>query len=324
MTGHDMRYGTIPGIEKPVARLVQGTILLTTRRLRQAFALLDAVYALGGNAFDTAHVYGEGESERVLGRWMRSRGLREQVVIVSKGAHANADRRRLTPADITSDLQDSLVRLQTDVIDLYLLHHDDPAMPVGPVVETLDAHRRAGRIGAWGVSNWSHARVQEANAYAAAHGLTPVAASSPHFSLAAQVQPPWPGCLSIAGTGGRAARAWYAQARLPVLAWSSLAGGFFSGRFRRDNVGGFTRYFEQLCVATYASEENFRRLDRAEALAKKKGATLPQIALAYVLGQPLDAFALVGCQSGEEFADARRAVELTLTPDELATLDSGD
>src|SRR5882672_3214648 len=108
-----MKYGTLPGVSKPVARLAQGTTMLDGAAPDNILALLDGVLATGGNLFDAAHVYRGGESERMLGRWVRARGVREQVVIVTKGAHPNADRVRVTPFDITSDLHDSLARLQT-------------------------------------------------------------------------------------------------------------------------------------------------------------------------------------------------------------------
>lgn len=316
-----MQYGSVIGIDKPIARLVQGTVRVSSKDRDRSFALLDAVFALGGNTFDTAHVYANGDSERTLGRWIHERGVREQVVILTKGAHPNPDRARVTPFDITSDLYDSLARLNVDYIDLYLLHRDDPRVPVGPLIETLTGHQRAGRIRAFGGSNWSHARLQEANAYAAAHGLSPFAASSPNFSLAEQVQPPWPGCLSLSGPAGEAARAWYTQTHMPLFTWSSLAGGFFSGRFRRDNLASFTDYLDVVCVQAYGYEANFRRLDRALKLAVEKGLTLPQIALAYVLNQPANIFALVGCQTGDEFKANCEASAVMLTPEEMAWLE---
>ena len=104
---------------------------------------------------DTAHVYEGGDAERLLGQWFRDRpGVRERVVLVTKGAHPDGDRVRVTPADIASDLSDSIERLGGPV-DLYLLHRDDPAVDVGELVDALDAHRRAGDIGAFGVSNWT-------------------------------------------------------------------------------------------------------------------------------------------------------------------------
>ena len=316
-----MEYGTVPGITKPISRLVQGTVMIGSKDIDASFALLDAVLECGGNTFDTAHGYGNGDAERTFGRWLRDRGLRDQIVIIGKGAHHSQDRRRVTPFDITADLHDSLARMRVDAIDLYLLHRDDPTVPVGPIVEVLNEHLRAGKIRAFGGSNWTHERVAAANAYAAEHSLTPFAASSPNFSLAEQVKEPWLGCISISGPAGQAARDWYASAQMPLFTWSSLAGGFFSGRFQRDNLDTFESYLDQLCVQSYCYEDNFKRLDRARTLAEKKGLTIPQVALAYVLNQPLAIFALVGCQNGAEFRANAEASILRLSPDELAWLD---
>src|SRR5512134_3917844 len=169
-----MRYGKIPGLNKPVARVIQGgTMLGSDLDEAQSFALLDQVYELGCNTIDTAHVYSGGNSERVIGRWMQTRGVRDRIVIITKGAAHSDDRRRMTPFDIASDLHDSLARLKTDYVDLYLLHRDDPDLPVGPVINTLNEHLRAGRLRAFGASNWSHGRIESANAYARANGLEP-------------------------------------------------------------------------------------------------------------------------------------------------------
>src|ERR1051325_8602759 len=106
-----MRYGIVDGLDKPVSRLVQGTMPISSKKLDESFALLDSVLEQGGNAFDTAHIYGGGDCERVFGRWLSERGVREKVVILAKGAHHNQDRKRVTPFDIESDLHDSLARM---------------------------------------------------------------------------------------------------------------------------------------------------------------------------------------------------------------------
>lgn len=319
-----MRYGSIAGIDKPVARLIQGTVMVSSKDVEGSFALLDAVLAQGGTTFDTAHVYGQGDNERTVGRWVRERGVRDQVVIVGKGAHHNQDRRRVTPFDITADLHDSLARFQFDHIDLYLLHRDDPGVQVGPIIETLNEHQRAGKIRAFGASNWTHARIQAANQYAADHGLTGFAASSPQLSLVEQVQEPWPGCVSIGGPRGAEARAWYAASGLPLLTWSSLAGGFLSGRVRRDNLDSFDTYLDRLAVTSYATEDNLQRLERATAMAEAKGVSLPQLALAYVLHQPLNVFALTGANTADEFAVNAAALGIELTPGEMRWLEKDD
>jgi aryl-alcohol dehydrogenase-like predicted oxidoreductase len=186
-----MQYGTVEGVDKPVSRLVLGTMIISVQEPERSFALLDAVLELGGNTLDTAHGYAGGNSERGIGQWMAERGNREQVVVITKGCHHNADRKRVTPYDLAADLHDSLARLQTDYIDVYLLHRDDPDLPVGPIVEALNEHWQAGRIRAFGGSNWTHGRIQEANEYADAHGLRPFTASSPNYGLAEQVLDPW-------------------------------------------------------------------------------------------------------------------------------------
>lgn len=213
-----MKYGRIDGVEKPVARLVQGTTVLDPANPSTSFELLDAIFELGGTTFDTAQSYLDGDAERLLGRWMQERRNRDQVTVISKGCHYSIDRQRVTPFDLTSDLHDSLARLQTDHIDLYLLHRDDVTVPVADLMWALDAHIQAGKIAAIGVSNWSVSRIQEANRFAREHDLRPFVASSPNLSLAVQQEPPWPNTVSISGPAAAADRSWYRSTRFPILA----------------------------------------------------------------------------------------------------------
>jgi hypothetical protein len=119
------------GVNKPVARVIQGSTMMgTDLDEADSFALLDDDYERGCNTIDTAHVYGGGDSERIIGRWLEKRGLREKIVLITKGAAQSEDRLRITPFDIAADLHDSLARLKTDYIDLYLLHRDDTNVPV--------------------------------------------------------------------------------------------------------------------------------------------------------------------------------------------------
>ena len=319
-----MRYANLPGINKPVSRLVQGTMWMNRDNLDAAFASLDAFHAAGGNCFDTAHVYAGGASERVFGHWIHSRGVRDEVVILDKGAHHNQDRKRVTPFDIQADIQDSLARLNVDYIDLWLLHRDDPTQPVGPIVEMLNAEKKAGRIHGFGGSNWTVERLQEANAYAAAHNLTPFVASSPQFSLAVQQVSPWPDCVSLSGPAGHAARQWHRQNNVTLFVWSSLAGGFFSGRFRRDNLNTLTARYDQVAIRVYCFEENFQRQDRVEELAARKGVSVPHIALAYVYNQPEGIHALSGARTPDEVRVNVEAAEIELTGDEMAYLELKD
>lgn len=316
-----MKYGSVPGVDKKISRIVQGTIQINMRDEAEAFGVLDAVWEEGCTAFDTAHIYGGGANDRILGKWIRERGIGDEVVVLAKGAHHNGDRQRVTPFDIGADLHDTLARMQIDAVDLYVLHRDDPSVPVGPIVEALNGWVRAGKIRAFGGSNWTHTRIAEANEYARANGLVPFACSSPQFSLAEQVREPWANCISISGPQNEEARRWYAGADLPVFTWSSLAGGFLTGRYERDNLDALTTAQDKLVQESYCSEPNFRRLDRARELATEKNVTAAQIATAYVTHTPLNIFALIGSADREEFRANAAALDLGLTDREMAYLD---
>jgi aryl-alcohol dehydrogenase-like predicted oxidoreductase len=316
-----MRYGQITGVDKHFARIVQGTTVLDPGDEPASFALLDAVFADGGTTFDTAQSYLNGDAERVLGRWMAARGNHDQVVVITKGCHHTLDRQRVTPFDLTADLHDSLARLSVERIDLYLLHRDDPTVPVEELIGVLNAHIDAGKVAAIGASNWSIERIQAANQYAREQGMQPFVASSPNYSLAVQREEPWPNTVSISGPDETAARAWYRTTRMPIFAWSSLAHGFLSGYFRADRRDEPGTDFERDVLSTYGSDENFERLRRAEALAAEKGATVPQVALAFIFEQPLDVYAIVASRSREEFAANAAALDLSLTRTELDWLD---
>lgn len=312
---------SIPGCSKPVSRIVLGTMIINTEKKQESFAVLDAAYACGINAFDTAAVYAGGDSERCLGMWCAERGLREKIFILDKGCHHNADRRRVTPFDLAADLHDALARLKTDYIDLYMLHRDDPSVPVGRIVEALNEHIRAGRIKACGVSNWTLDRIREAIRYAEEHGLAPLAANSPNYGLAEQVDNPWgPGCVSLSGPQHKQERDWHAKTRMPVFAYSSLGRGLFSGRITRDN---FKDVADGACQRAYCHEVNFQRLDRAREIARRKGVNVTQIALAYVLNSPMSTFAIVGAESREEIDQCVAAGKIKLSDAELLWLETG-
>ncbi|MDI7276278.1 MAG: aldo/keto reductase [Anaerolineae bacterium] len=304
---HAMRYGRVDGIDLPVSRLVMGTMVLAERNLPFACALLDHFVELGGNCLDTAYVY---RTEGIVGQWLKLRGNRRQVVLIAKGAHTP----HCDPESLTRQLYESLDRFGTDYVDLYLMHRDNPGVPVGEFVDCLNEHRRAGRIRAFGGSNWTIERLEAANAYARARGLAGFAASSPNLALAVWNEPAWEGCLSA---DDAASRAWYGSTQMPLFAWSSQAGGFFSGRFRPGQSED-----PALCrvARVWFNDGNWRRLARAQELGERKGASALQVALAYVLCQPLNVFALIGPRSIEETRTSVQALGIALTPQELRWL----
>ena len=251
----------IEGLSKPVSRLMKGTDYFFHNSYEKASANLDAFLAIGGNSLDTANIYCGGQSEEVIGRYMQERGNRDQIVILTKGAHHDKKGPRANRAAIAADLKMSLERLQTDFIDLYGLHRDDPATPVDEIVEALNEHVAAGNVGAIGASNWTWQRIQEANDYAAANGLIGFSFSSPNLSLAKPNEPFWTGCVSA----DEETCAWHERVQLPLLSWSSQARGFFTERFtpeNRDNAD---------IVRVFYNDANWGRLERAKRLAADKG-----------------------------------------------------
>ena len=232
------------------------------------------------------------------------------MVILGKGAHTPS----CDPKNLTKQLLESLDRMKTDYIDLYMLHRDNLEIPVGEFIDVLNEHKRAGRIRAFGGSNWTLKRLQVANDYAKKHGLTPFVASSSNLSLAVWNEPMWADCVSVSDPESRA---WHHKTKMPLFAWSSQASGFFTGRF-----GAKDRNDPALSdiVRVWFDQGNFRRLERARELAKKKGVTANQIALAYVLCQPFEMYALIGPQTLEEIRTSAQALEVKLTPKELRWL----
>jgi aryl-alcohol dehydrogenase-like predicted oxidoreductase len=307
--GNLMNYGRITGLAQPVSRIVLGSMALDNERLPFSFSLLDNFLENGGNCIDTAWVYGGGSCEKAVGAWLAQRDNRDQIVLIGKGACTTA----CTPDLINKELLESLERLQTDHLDLYFMHRDNLRISVGEFVECLNEHHRAGRIRTFGGSNWTPERLAEANAYAASHGLVEFAASSPNFSLALWNEPMWSDCQTAADLP---TRHWYEQQSLALFAWSSQASGFFTGRFKPGDEATADREV----VRTWFNQANFRRLERANEMAARKGVTPTQIALAYVLCQPLNIYALIGPRTIEEMRSSLMALEVTLTPAELLYL----
>ena len=315
-----MIYGAIQGLSRPLPRIVFGTLQLANADAA-TFSLLDSMTEMGCYAFDTACAYGDGASEQVIGNWMETRNNRGEIIVIDKGAHPIGGRNRVDPESIKRDLQESLRRLKTDYIDLFLLHRDDPTVPVGPIIDLLNDLKNEGRVVLFGASNWNRKRLEEAREYAEKNGLFSFSVSSNQYSLAIQYDDPYPGTLSIKSSSDDPEWEWYKETQYPLLSWSSLARGFFSGKFTRDNLAGFTDPQSLISIRCYASEDNFVRLDRARLLAEEKGTTVPQIALAYIFQQPLNCFTVTGSLNPAHFKENIEALEIGLTDKEVAWLD---
>ncbi len=306
--GNSIPKRSIPGISKPASLVTLGFEFFPN--FAAASLTLDAFYEAGGNAFDTAYVYGGGKTESIFGDWHTSRNVpREEIVLIGKGAHSPL----CYPDVIAKQLDQSLNRLKTDYVDIYFMHRDNTDVPVGEFVDAMDAEVKAGRIrGIFGGSNWTRARFDEAIAYAQKNGKAAPAALSNNFSLAEMLDPIWAGCVAASDDEWKA---WLNAKQIPNFAWSSQGRGFFTDRAGRDK-----RDDEEL-VRVWYSDRNFGRRDRAIELAQKLGRSPIHIALAYVVAQPFPVIPLIGPRTVAELADSLSALDIKLTPEQVKWLE---
>ena len=300
--------GSVAGIPIPVSRLVLGAM---TPRVPGAEAhmgaIFDAFYELGGNTFDTAWIYGA--SDGLLGRWVASRGVRDSVCILAKGAHTPL----CDPGNLEQQLRESVDRMGTHA-DLYMMHRDNLEIPVGEFVDVMDRLADEGLMRAYGVSNWTTNRIDEANAWAQAHGRRRIAAISNNLSLARMVDPVWAGCI---GMNNPESLGWLQASGIPLFSWSSQARGFFAraDADRRDDP--------ELVRCWYAPD-NFERLARARKLAAELNVSATAIAAAWLLNQPFQTHALIGPANLQELDDTVSALSLQLSTEQMRWLNLHD
>jgi len=304
-----MRRRKLPGVGPEVSVISFGGALLET--YAHAEILLDAYYEAGGNLLDTAWLYRLGRIDRYFGDWMAARGVRDEMVLIGKGAHSPL----VYPDVIGRQLSESLDRLKTDQIEIYFMHRDNPAVPVGEFVDAMDAEVAAGRIGIYGGSNWTRERMDAAFVYAERNGRHLPGAISNNFSLAEMVNPVWPGVLAASD---EAWKAWLRQRRIPIFAWSSQARGFFTERAAPDKLS------EKELVNAWYSDKNFARRGRAVALGRRLGKTPVQVALAYCLAQDFPVVPIIGPLAVSELEDSLQALDITLSPADVHLLEEGE
>lgn len=322
-----MQFTAFPGTDLRPSVLCLGTGAFGSAvSVDDSFALLDAFAAAGGNFADAAHIYaawlpgGAGQSERTLGRWVRSRRP-AGFLVGTKGAHPELSTMgvpRLTPECIATDLEESLDRLGLDHVDLYWLHRDDPAMPVDEVMDALHTHVRAGRVRAIGASNWSPERISEANQLAAARGLTQFCASQIGWSFAKSKN-------QGRGADGtlhmdKATLGWHRSTGFPVVAFSSQAAGYFAHPL--PAMGTAPSDKQSALAAAYGTAMNVARHRRATELARRLGHTANDVALAYLWSRPFPAVAIIGSRTPAQLQDSLRPADLTLTAEDLAFLEA--
>ena len=294
--------------------------------IRESWRVMDYAREQGINFFDTARIYGywyqeggrNGYCEKMIGDYMRSRGCRNEIYLVTKGAHPPFEDRsasRLTPACLREDLEGSLQDLGTDHIDLYFLHRDHPDMDLPAVMETLHDFVKEGKVLSLGASNWHYSRILEANAYAKKHGLTPFCASQVEWSMAKLAD----------GTAGDKTQVVltpeeyeaYRKSGMLLMAYTSQAHGLFS---KAQAAGGYEALAAAGKLGKYKDPANAHRIEAALTLCQRYGISPAALAVSYITSQTFPAVPILGCSRKEQMEDSLSAVDLVLSPEDYALL----
>lgn len=315
---------TLPGTELRVSSLCLGTNMFgSALEPEQAAAILETFFAAGGNFIDTAHSYGDwvpgiplAASERSLRTLLAGRP-RTSYVLATKGCEFDYRKGdfalRVTPELLQSDLADSLETLGVDCIDLYWLHRDDPSRPVGVIVDALIAAQQAGRIRHFGCSNWSVARIQEAQRYAAGLGHPGFVACQPMWGLAV----PDREAMQRFAPGGYYEDGYHElhAAGMPMIPYSGQSRGVFSKLAERREAA-----ITEDVKALYCTDTNRRKLVVLRELAQRHGTSINAVVLAYLCSQPLTTIPIIGASSARQLQESIAAAALRLDAAELAAL----
>src|SRR5918997_7063334 len=299
-----------------VSRLCLGTMLMGSKTpADESHRMLDRFLEAGGNFVDTADVYSDGGSEETLAPWLAHH--RDEVVLATKCRFAVSDPggEGLAPERIVAACDASLRRLGTDVIDLYQVHAPDPDVPLEETLEALDGLVRAGKVRALGASNYPGWLLAWAVALQDRNGWSPFVSLQPQYSLverSAELD-----LLPFTRAAG-----------LGVLPWGPLGAGFLSGKYRRgepppegSRMAGAGDDWEE-AEHRRAIERNFQVVDAAEEIAAAHGATVPQVAIAWLLGVDGITAPIIGPRTYEQLEDLLRAVDLELSDAERERLEA--
>ena len=301
-----MERRALSGSDLNVSALSMGTVNFGSKiSEKQAFAHMDRYAELGGNLLDTAHVYSDwipGErsrSERIIGRWLKSRRPAD-MVICTKGGHFCLDTpqiSRVTPEDLKRDLAESLDCLQTDCIDLYMLHRDNTALPVDEIMDCLDDFVRSGHVRYLACSNWTAERIAQANAYAKAHGRAPFIVDELMWSMAAVNRVAIPEDYVVMDEETLQLGQ---ESDMSFMCYSSLAHGYFTRRHAglplADNLH-----------RTYDNPHNEQLFAQLQTLPDRAAVT--RESLRYFSRQSVTAIPIVSFSSLEQLEECMRAFD---------------
>ncbi len=284
--------------------------------------MLDAYRASGGNHIDTAHLYGIGGSggeqicEKMIGKWMKSRNVRAEIILSTKGGHpplSDLHASRIREKELRKDLEESLSALDTDYIDLYWLHRDNPSMPVAEIMEWLFSYIKEGKVRAIGASNWSGARIEEANQYAREHGLREFSASQILFSAARPSYIPDDTLIEMNETE----LDYYRKSSLPVLGYSSQGKGYFSKLAVGAEITGMAKEW-------FDSVANRKRFSVIQSIAEEKKTSVSSVVLAFLWSGEVRGLPIIGPKNLTQLCECLSASEVELSREEWNAVWTGE
>jgi aryl-alcohol dehydrogenase-like predicted oxidoreductase len=275
-----------------------------------AFAVLDVYVEGGGNCIDTADVYSAGESERILGRWMKARGNRDRVIIATKvGMQMEPGKQGLSRRYIFEEVEASLQRLQTGFIDLYQSHQDDAQTPLEETLQAFDELVRQGKVRVIGASNYSAARLAEALQVSQQHGYVRYESLQPFYNLVKRED------------YERELEPLCREHELGVLPYYSLASGFLTGKYAPGKPLPQSRRAQGV-QERYMNERGFHILAEVERVAAHYHATPAQVALAWLIARPGVTAPIASATSVEQVRELLGAVELQLDEEAITALNT--
>lgn len=314
----------LSGTELYVSPIALGTDsygLLTNEE--ESYALLDEFFSLGGNVLDTALIYSDwvpGEksrSEKLLGRWMKYRGRRDDVIISTKGSHpdfATMNVHRLSDADIRGDLEKSLKHLGTDYIDIYWLHRDAEELPVDGIMDTLGSFVKEGKVRYIGVSNWTNKRIAAANEYAVKNNLPLISSSQIQYSVAEGIKEMGDPTLVLMNDEEYK---FFTDTKMPVFAFESQAKGFFS---KLDTLG-IEEVKSKKAYARFMTEKNLKRFEIIKELSVKYSVSVAEIVIAALCSnEDFQTIPIAGCKNSAHLQSSASGASLKLTQQEVDSL----
>ena len=280
------------------------------------FDLIDAYVDCGGNHIDTAKLYSDGESERIVGKWLKSRG-RNNLIIATKGGHPNIETmhiNRLSKKEIEFDINSSLKNLCIDCIDLYWLHRDSEDADCTEIIEIMNGFVKEGKIKKFACSNWKTERIEKANSYAKEHGLDTFVASQIRFSLASTA-PDFIGDTTLVEMNAKEYE-YYKNSDIAVMGFASQAKGFFS----KYLAGGITALSPK-AKERYYCEENVKKSEIISELSKKYGVAPAGIVCSALISlNDANVFPIIGGKTVKQLSESLEGADLILEENEIKKL----